>query len=115
MLASVLAGAALGIVGLVLFTGGDDGPADPAAELADRVHDILRSDTSSVLDRLAEGDVGVTADDLADADILCPRVRAPEAGDGATCRLDAGGTELELDVEFEADGSIQVVAVALAP
>lgn len=94
---------------------GDDASSDPADVLADRVSAVLADDSSAVLERLAEGDVGVTAEALADADVRCPRVTEPAAGDRATCRVTTGDAELELDVEFDADGGLEVVAVAVAP
>lgn len=93
----------------------EDEPDDPAAALADRVAAILDDDGSAVLERLAEGDVGVDADQLADAEVLCPRVTEPEPGDRATCRVTAGAAELEVDVEFQEGGSLEVVAVGVAP
>jgi hypothetical protein len=100
-----------------LATGGcsDDEPDDPADALADRVTTILEDDGSAVLERLAEGGIGIDDADLAEADVLCPRVTDPEVGDRATCRVTAGGVELELDVEFENDGALEVVQVAVAP
>lgn len=111
------AGVVLAGVVAVMATGcsSDDSPDDPAEALAERVSAILDDDSSAVLERLAEGDVGVTADELADAEVLCPRVTDPDQGDRATCRVTAGGTELELDVEFGGDGGLDVVAVAVAP
>jgi len=95
---------------------GDEGDDDPAALLADRVSAILDSDSSAVVDRLAESGSALDAAALADAAVRCPRVAAPEPDDRATCRVTAAdGTELELDVEFQDDGGIEVVALALAP
>lgn len=94
---------------------GDDGPEDPADALADRVHAILDGDADAVLQRLEEGGIGLDAGALGDADVLCPRVRTPDVGDRATCRVTADDIELELDVEFEDGGGLQVVQVAVAP
>jgi len=93
----------------------DDEPDGPAEALAARVSAILDDDGSAVLERLAEGDVGVTAAELAEADVLCPAVTDPDPGDTATCRVTAGDVELELDVEFGDDGGLTVIAVAVAP
>ena len=38
------------------------------------------------------GATAVTADDLADADVVCPHVTCPTAGDRATCRVTAAWT-----------------------
>lgn len=107
------------VLAAVALAGGcaddDAAPDDPAGALAERVSAVLGSEGSAVLDRLAQGDVGVTAEDLAAAEVLCPRVTEPAPGDRATCRVTAGGVELELDVEFRADGGIEVIAVAAAP
>jgi hypothetical protein len=111
----VLLGAAVAVALAGGCSSDDDSPEDPADALAERVSAILDDDSSAVLERLAEGDVGVTADELADADVLCPRVTDPEPGDRATCRVTAGVTELELDIEFGGDGGLDVVAVAVAP
>jgi outer membrane lipopolysaccharide assembly protein LptE/RlpB len=92
-----------------------DGDTDSATALAQRISAILESDSSAVVERLAEGGSEVDADALADADVVCPRVEAPEPGDRATCRVTAAGTELELDVEFQDDGGIEVVTLAVAP
>lgn len=77
--------------------GGDDEPADA---LAERVVAVL------------EADGGAVDGNLAGADVSCPDVRDPEAGDRATCtiRFD-GDRRIHVDVEFEADGAITVVAV----
>jgi hypothetical protein len=93
----------------------DDGPDDPADALADRVSAILEEDGGAVLDRLQEGGLGVDAEALGDAEVVCPQVRTPDPGDRATCRVVAGDLELEVDVEFTADGGLQVVQVAVAP
>lgn len=93
----------------------DDGPEDPADALAERVSAILEDDGGAVLDRLQEGGLGLDARALADAEVVCPRVRTPDPGDRATCRVAAGEVELEVDVEFAADGGLQVVQVAVAP
>lgn len=102
---------------VTILVGGcaDDPPADPAEALADRVTGILEGDGEVVLQRLEEGGIGLGADALRDADVLCPRVTDPAPGDRATCRVAADGVELELDVEFVADGGLRVVQVAVAP
>lgn len=102
-------------VPLVVAGCGDDGPDDPAGALADRVSAILEGDGDAVLQRLEEGGIGLDAEALGDADVLCPRVSDPSPGDRATCRVTAEGVELEVDVEFGADGGLQVVQVAVAP
>lgn len=77
--------------------GGGDG-GRPAEVLADRVAALLAAGDSS---------------DAAGADVTCPSVRDPRPGDRATCvaRMDDGHVS-EVDVEFQADDSIVVVAVA---
>jgi hypothetical protein len=93
----------------------DDGPDDPAEVLADRISAILEGDGDAVLQRLEEGGLGVSAEELADADVVCPRVTDPAPGDLATCNLTTDEVELELDVEFREDGGLEVVQVAVAP
>jgi hypothetical protein len=93
----------------------DDPPPGPAEVLADRVSRILEGEGDAVLQRLAEGGIGLDADALGEADVLCPRVTDPAPGDRATCRVTVDDVELELDVEFGADGGLQVVQVAVAP
>lgn len=71
---------------------GDDEPPAAGEVLADRVVAVLELDEA--------------------ADVTCPEVRATAPGDRATCVVDDGaGGVLEVDVEFEADGAITVVAV----
>lgn len=113
MLRAVLAGAAA--ASLAVAGCADDAPADPADALAERVSGILEGDGEAVLQRLEEGGIGLDADALAGAEVLCPRVRDPAPGDRATCRVTAGEVELEVDVEFGAGGGLQVVQVAVAP
>ena len=86
-----------GAVLLVACGGGDPPPRDA---LAERVVAVLEAD----------GDV--VDGDLDGADVACPSVDEPTAGDRATCtiQLDGDGA-VEVDVEFDADGSIAVVAV----
>ena len=68
-----------------------DGDEPPADALADRVAAVL---------------------DLEGADVTCPDVEAPEAGDRATCtaRFDRE-RRMQVDIEFDADGAFAVVAV----
>ena len=82
---------------LVACGGGDGKPSDA---LAARVVAVLEADGDAV-----DGDLG-------GADVSCPQVREPQAGDRATCtiRFD-GGRRVDVDVEFQADGAIAVVAV----
>ena len=88
-------GVALGAAGC--GSGDEESPRDA---LADRVVAVL------------EADGGAVDGDLEGADVTCPTVEAPEPGDRATCtvRLD-GNRTVDVDVEFEGDGSIAVVAV----
>jgi hypothetical protein len=78
---------------------GDDGGSarDP---LAERLVALLEADAEAI-----DGDVAA-------AQVTCPTVPSPEPGDVATCvvRFD-DGRRLEVDVEFQADGAIVVVAV----
>lgn len=78
----------LGVVGLAACGGGDDPPADA---LAERVASVL---------------------ELRGADVTCPDVEAPEAGDRATCtaRFDRD-RRMQVDIEFDDDGAFAVVAV----
>jgi hypothetical protein len=95
-------GAALvALVAPVLFGGGDDGGGgDPAKALADRLVAVL------------EAAPGTVDGDVADARVTCPVVHDPAAGDEATCVLRfPGDRRVEVDVEFQADGSIDVVSV----
>jgi hypothetical protein len=80
--------------------GGDDGGPDAGEVLADRVVAVL------------EADGGAIDGDLTGAEVTCPIVRTPAEGDRATCvvRFD-GSRVVEVDVEFQADGAIRVVAV----
>jgi hypothetical protein len=77
----------------------DDG-GGAGGDLADRVREVLAADGAAV-----PGDLG-------SARVTCPRVDEPDPGDLATCvvRFD-DAREVEVDVEFEADGAITVVAV----
>lgn len=86
------------MVALLAACGGGNG--DPGDDLADRVVAVLE----------AEGDA--VDGDLEGADVSCPDVRDPEEGNRATCtiRFDGGGSA-DVDVEFEADGSLTVIAV----
>lgn len=79
---------------------GGGGSDDPGDGLADRVVAVLE----------AEGDA--VDGDLEGAEVTCPDVGDAAAGDRATCtvRFDGGGAA-DVDVEFEADGAITVVAV----
>lgn len=79
--------------------GGGDGAGDPGGELADRVIAAL-------------GDSDAVGGDVERAQVTCPHVDAPEAGDRATCalRFDDGRTA-DVDLEFDADGSFAVIAV----
>jgi hypothetical protein len=90
---------------------------DPAAVLADRVQDVLTTSSGGrvVAERLEAFGVDLAADELAAATPRCPRVEDPEPGDEATCRLTVGDHELELVVEFGADGSIELVDAVVAP
>ena len=82
--------AALAVVGVVVVGCGDDVEA-PADALADRVVAVL---------------------DLEGAEVTCPEVEKPEAGDRATCTAHFDSDrELQVDIEFEADGAFAVVAV----
>jgi hypothetical protein len=105
---------ASGVVVAACAAGGAD---DPAAALADRVQDVLASADggASVVQRLSQFGVSVTADELADGSLLCPRVTDPAAGDEATCKVTVGDQEYEIDVEFESDGSIKLVDAEVAP
>lgn len=95
---------AAGPVALLLLAAcnddGGSGGSEGADRLADRVVGVLE----------AQGDA--VDGDLEGADVSCPTVRDPEPGDRATCviRFD-DGRRVEVDVEFDADGSIAVVAV----
>jgi hypothetical protein len=88
------------VVGPAAGCGGDDPPPDAGEVLAERVVAVL------------EADAGVLDGDVAAADVTCPDVRSPAAGNRATCvvRFD-DGRAVEVDVEFEADGALTVVAV----
>jgi hypothetical protein len=67
---------------------GDDGSS---SSLDDRVRDVLSLPSSAA--------------------VLCPVVREVEAGDLATCVVTHDdGREVEVDLEFEEDGGITVVA-----
>ena len=80
--------------------GDDDDAPDAGDVLAERLVAVLE----------AEGDA--IDGDLEGADVSCPDVRAPAAGDRATCVVTlARGQELEIDVEFQDDGALTVVAV----
>lgn len=90
--------------------------SDPARALAERVQDVLASDAGQgIVDRIGQFDVEVTREELAEQLALCPRVTDPEPGDQATCLLTVGSRTFEIDVEFEDDGSIQVVEAEVAP
>jgi hypothetical protein len=76
-----------------------NGGARAGDDLADRVIALLERN-------------GPVDGDLEGADVRCPDVRAPADGDRATCEVSFGGSrEVEVDVEFRADGSIVLVAV----
>lgn len=88
-------------VALAVSACGDDGAEPPAADrLADRLVAVLAADPGNV-----DGDV-------TDAEVTCPSIADPDPGDVATCvlRFD-DGRDVEVDVEFQADGAIVVVAV----
>ena len=78
----------LGLIGLAACGGDDDPPADA---LAERVADVL---------------------ELSGADVTCPDVEDPEAGDRATCtaRFDRE-RRMQVDIEFDADGAFAVVGL----
>jgi hypothetical protein len=77
---------------------GDDGSRRDA--LAERVVAVL------------EADGGAVDGNLDGADVTCPAVDDPAPGDRATCTVGLDGDRsVQVDIEFEADGSIAVVAV----
>ena len=87
----MLRAVALVAVGGALAVGCGDDDEAPAVALAVRVAAVL---------------------DLQGADVTCPDVDAPEAGDRATCtaRFDRD-RRMQVDIEFEDDGAFAVVAV----
>lgn len=88
------------VLGAAVAACGDDTEERPADRLADRLVAVL------------EADPGTVDGDADEADATCPSVDSPEPGDVATCvlRFD-DGREVEVDLEFQADGSIVVVGV----
>ena len=97
MLRHALAVAVPALAALACGSGNDRG-ADGALE--ERLVAVLE----------AEGDA--VDGDLTGADVTCPDVGEPSAGDRATCTLRFDGDrQVQVDVEFDADGSIAVVAV----
>ena len=61
---------------------------------------------------MLEADGEAVDGDLQGADVTCPEIGEPEAGDRATCTVRfAGDRKVEVDIEFDADGAIAVVAV----
>lgn len=72
--------------------------------LAERLRAVLAEEGTAA---------GVSAADLDGADLACPDVRDPAAGDRATCvvRVDGGRRELQVDLEFDDGGSFAVIRV----
>jgi hypothetical protein len=93
---------------------GDSGD-DPSSALAERVREALQADPEAVADRLDEQGLAVDADDLATAELTCPDVREPMAGDVATCTAEIAGEAVAVDIEFGDGGDLTVVAVEAAP
>ncbi len=97
-----VAGTALLAPALLVGCGGgdDDAGGGTVDDLPGRLRAVLEADGGAV-----EGDV-------ASAEVVCPVVREVAAGDLATCVLTFDdGREVEVDVEFDADGAFAVVAV----
>jgi hypothetical protein len=89
----------LGALVVAAACGGDDGGDETGEDLADRVVAVLEADGEAV-DGSLEG-----------AAVTCPDVD-PEPGDRATCTIElAGDRQVQVDVEFDGDGAITVVAV----
>ncbi len=88
------------VLGGAVAACGGGGSDDAGDDLADRVVAVLE----------AEGDA--VDGDLEGADVSCPDVRDPEEGHRATCTVTFdGGGSADVDVEFQADGSLTVIAV----
>jgi hypothetical protein len=81
---------------------GGGGGGDGGNELSRRVRDVLNESPDLVDNRLVE-------------DATCPNITEPSAGDSATCivHLDGRAPPVDVDIEFAADGSFDVVAVDL--
>lgn len=81
---------------------GDGGDSETGGDaLAERLVAVLEGEGADRIDG-----------DLDGADVTCPRLDDPRPGDRATCIVEPRrGGEVEVDVEFDADGSIAVVAV----
>ena len=87
--------------------GEQEGSSGPAGELADEVADAMATGADQVAERLGTEGVDVDAGDVREldgGDVLCPVVRDPQPGDQATCRVELGGIDVEVDVEFGAEG-----------
>ncbi len=85
---------------LVAGCGGGGSGNDDGGDLAGRLRAVLEADGGAV-----DGDVGA-------ADVVCPTVDDAQPGDLATCVLTLDSDrEVEVDVEFQEDGTITVVAV----
>ena len=99
--------------------GEQEGSSGPAGELADEVADAMATGADQVAERLGTEGVDVDAGDVREldgGDVLCPVVRDPQPGDRATCRVELGGIDVEVDVEFGAEGeSLTVIGVQAAP
>lgn len=92
------------LVGAAGACGGDDGEGDAETggeALAERLVAVLEGAGADRIDG-----------DLDGADVTCPRLDDPQPGDRATCVVEPRrGGEVEVDVEFDTDGSIAVVAM----
>ena len=104
MLKRAIALAALAVV--VLAGCGDGGGGvrggDGGNELSRRVRDVLNASPNLVDGRAVE-------------DATCPNITTAAAGDTATCivHLDGMAPPVNVDIEFNADGSFDVVTVDL--
>lgn len=99
-IAALLALAVAVVLGGCGDTGG--GRRDTAGnELSRRVRAVLTADPTLV-------------DGLAIEDVTCPNVTEPAPGDRATCivHVDGVAPRVEVDIEFDEDGTFVVVDVA---
>jgi hypothetical protein len=98
--------ALVGLAVVVLAGCGDGGGSirggEGGNELSRRLRTVLNETPALVEGRLVE-------------DATCPNITTPNAGDTATCivHLDGFAPPVQVDIEFNADGSFDVVAVDL--